>query len=164
MPALFSFALCEYADWRERLPRRDRRKIVWTVAPNLILVEEEYGVDVAFSSTVPKALRNLQVGISFNSKYDTLTRIATFCSEKITDFEKMLSDLSLKCRVIDKFQDQNKQLIREIEKLKDGPHQFEQHNRLRNLGIQDVPQKDIENLYDILGGISKSIQCPICVA
>lgn len=124
--------------------------------------EAETDVDAPSLSAIYKTLQRIQADIkSINNKYDALMESVNFCSDKVSDFEKALSDLSTKCQTISKIENENANLKVEIAELRNQVQDMEQHSKLNNLEIQGVPQKDNENLFEILQKIGSTIQCNI---
>ncbi|KAI4467359.1 l1 transposable element-related [Holotrichia oblita] len=96
-----------------------------------------------------------------NSKYDTLMTSVAFCSDKISDFEKSLTLLENKCKVIDTLRTDNDKLKNQVMGLQKQLDDNSQYSRLYNIEIQGVPRKEGENIYKILESIGKEIQCPL---
>lgn len=79
-------------------------------------------------------------------KQDELMDSVTFCSEKITDFEKSIAQISINTKAINELNLANETLKKEVSLLTDKLNDAEQFSRLKNLEIQGVPEKKEENL------------------
>lgn len=98
---------------------------------------------------------------TFNTKYDTLLESVNFCSNQITTFEKMLSELSKRMTIIEKLSKENADLKVTVGQLTTRIENIEQQARLNNIEIQGVPEKSNENILHILDHIGQHIQCTI---
>lgn len=96
-----------------------------------------------------------------NSKYDTLVTSVTFCSDKISDFEKSLTLLENKCKAIDALRADNDKLKNQVMDMQKQLDDNAQYSRLYNIEVQGVPRKEGENVYKILESIGREIQCPL---
>ncbi|KAK9744161.1 hypothetical protein QE152_g7972 [Popillia japonica] len=121
-------------------------------------LEDDSEIDVGAPNltAIYRVLQNIQGDIkSINSKYSTLMESVNFCSDKVSEFEKVLSELSKKCQSMGKIEKENASLKQEIGELRNQIQDLEQHK------IQGVPQRDNENIFDILHKIGDAIQCDI---
>lgn len=98
---------------------------------------------------------------SLNAKYNDILASITFCSDKISDFEKSLSVLENKCKAIDDIKLENQQLKDTVTDLQRRVDEQAQYSRLNNIEIQGVPFKEGENVYKILEAIGMVLHCPM---
>ncbi|CAG9825656.1 unnamed protein product [Phaedon cochleariae] len=98
---------------------------------------------------------------AFNSKYDTILESVNFCSNQITTFERLLSELNKRMTTIEKLSKENADLKVMVGQLTTRIDNIEQQARLNNIEIQGVPEKSNENIIQILEHIGQHIQCTI---
>lgn len=78
-----------------------------------------------------------------------------FCSNKIDDFEKKLNVYSEKIKLIEPIKEKCDAMQIKVE-------DYEQRSRLNNIEIVGIPEKQNENLLQMVTvQLSKTIQCPI---
>lgn len=97
------------------------------------------------------------------SKYDELVKSVNFCSDRISDFELKMVELTNKTKLIDKLHADNCQLRDSVAELSLRVSDAEQHTRRNNIEIQGIPEKDIENVLSILRKIGDHIGAPVTV-
>lgn len=94
-------------------------------------------------------------------KHEELMRSVSFCSDKITDFEKKLENLNDRFKKVDKLMQENDTLKREVNDLNKKISDMEQHSRRNNLEIQNFPETKGENMIDVIAKIGELISCPV---
>lgn len=95
------------------------------------------------------------------SKNGELLDSVDFCSGRISDFERVLKELNEKIKVIDKLTAENASLRDRVADLSSRVDDLEQYSRRNNLEIQGVPQRDNENLLDVLDAVAAHVGCDI---
>lgn len=90
---------------------------------------------------------------SLNQKQDDLLKSVSFCSDKISDFEKSLGEIGGLIRSIEVLKSENENLKKEVTQLKTKINDLEQHSKRRNIEIQGVPEAKNENVEHIVNKI-----------
>ncbi|CAG9819880.1 unnamed protein product [Phaedon cochleariae] len=85
---------------------------------------------------------------------DELVKSVSFCSDKISDFEKSLDDVKVLMRKFEELKRDNNNMKKEISNLNSRVNELEQHSRSKNIVIQGVPENNNENLISIVEQIS----------
>lgn len=125
-------------------------------------ISVDHDEDTFTSATAMGILRNIQSEItSLNKKYDEVLTSVNFCSDQISYFEDTMKKFNDKLSQLQKITEENVELKKTVQSLSDRVEVLEQNTRANNLEIQGVPEKNNENLYDILGKIGDHIQCTI---
>lgn len=106
-------------------------------------------------SAIQSDLKNL------SSKYDEIIKSISFYGDKITDFECTLNSFGTKIKQVDSLVIENTKLRAELVNAVDRLDHLEQYSRYNNLIISGVPEREGENLPDIVSSISSCIKSPI---
>ena len=94
-----------------------------------------------------------------DAKHAELLESVRFCSDKISDFEAKLVSMEGKMKEIKR--ECENESKREIAILHDKINQMEQHSRLCNVEIQNVPEKTNENVRSIVNKIGECVNCTL---
>lgn len=98
---------------------------------------------------------------SLKNGIEVLRESVEFCSNKISDFERKLAKLDDYFRATEQIKIENNKLKSEIEQLHMKINSIEKYNRLNNIEIHDIPEKNNENLVAIVKKIGEFIRCPV---
>ncbi|XP_044757467.1 uncharacterized protein LOC123315704 [Coccinella septempunctata] len=112
--------------------------------------------DVDHSSTPP----NTDL-LSLRDEIRDMKRSVDFCSDKISDFEGVVSRFNNLLKLTQELKAENADLKLEISSLNHRLNSMEQHTKSNNIEIQDVPEKTGENLFQIIDKIGNFIGQPI---
>ncbi|XP_044755043.1 uncharacterized protein LOC123313997 [Coccinella septempunctata] len=94
----------------------------------------------------------------------SLREAVNFCSDKVTDFEKKLSGFSEMVSRIKKLEKDNESLRKEVSFLNSKLRVMEQQSRFSNIEVQNVPEKNKENLRNIMVKLVSHINADFNVA
>nr|CAH7741343.1 unnamed protein product [Callosobruchus chinensis] len=81
---------------------------------------------------------------------NSLINSVTFCSEKVSDFESKLIKIDEYIKKTEKLQAENTSLKKELSQLKLKVNDLDQISRLNNIELQGIPEKQNENLGEVL--------------
>ncbi|KAJ8937221.1 hypothetical protein NQ318_005925 [Aromia moschata] len=98
---------------------------------------------------------------SLRKAQDKLVDSVTFCSDKVTDFEASLKQISDNMKIIENLKQSNENLKQQVCKLTSKVNELEQYSRLNNIEIQGVPVKNNENVLNIVENITKFLNVKI---
>lgn len=98
---------------------------------------------------------------SLKTEINALRESVDFCSNKISDFEEKLQKINEYFKFTDQLKMENITMKTEINALNTRIHSMEQHIRSNNIEIHDVPEKEGENLINIVKSIANFINYPI---
>lgn len=101
---------------------------------------------------------------AMSARYDELLKSVTFCSDKVSDFERGLNKLNEKTKIVDRLVSENNELKKEVSSLTARLDDADQYSRLNNLEICGVPEQSNENILSIVTSISEHIGCPIALS
>lgn len=139
-----------------RASGRDRRLSQNFAPPMLRPVTPQGNVD-ASTDRLLSELREMKDEIR------SLKDSVSFCSSKITDFQEEMSQFKGLFKRIEKLETENNQFNAKIENFSLRLNDLEQAARSRNLEIHGIPEKETENLPDIIAKIGTSIGHAITV-
>lgn len=86
-----------------------------------------------------------------------LRNTVTFCSDKITDFERRISKLHEVVKLANQVKMENDILKKEVTGLQSRLDNVEQNLRLNNVEITDIPEKKNENLIEIVRKVGEFV-------
>lgn len=122
-------------------------------------VEVGNGTPETESSLPVNILMDIQSNIkSLNTKYESFMDSVNFCSDKISDFEVIVNKLSDKIATIEKLTKENNDLKITVKNLTSRLDIVEQQLRVNNVEIQGVPEKNNENIIDLVKFIGEKIE------
>lgn len=98
----------------------------------------------AFMQQVTRELRDIK-----KQQVELLASV-NFCSNKVTDFEAMMSEFKASQKTVEMLKKQNETLVCQVATLNKKVHDFEQHSRLKNVEIQGVPEKAGEDIFCVV--------------
>ncbi|CAG9824533.1 unnamed protein product [Phaedon cochleariae] len=86
---------------------------------------------------------------------EELINSVSFCSAKISDFEKSLVEIRSTMKELEKMKEENNVLKKQVSDLNLKVNDIEQTSRLNNTEIQGIPENRNENLKTVVGEISR---------
>ncbi|CAG9815513.1 unnamed protein product [Phaedon cochleariae] len=87
---------------------------------------------------------------AFRLKQDELVDSVSFCSNKITDFEKTLGDVKGLVEKFDAMKEENEDLKKQVISLDSRMNMLEQYSRMNNVEIQGATERKDENLISVV--------------
>ncbi|XP_044745036.1 uncharacterized protein LOC123306904 [Coccinella septempunctata] len=90
-----------------------------------------------------------------------LRNSVTFCSGKITDFEQRISKLHEVVKLANQVKMENDLLKKEVTNLQTRLDSVEQNLRLNNVEITDIPEKNNENLIEIVRRVGEFMEVEV---
>lgn len=117
------------------------------------------GVDLAAAIVAIRAdLRGIRM------QQSELMTSVNFCSNKITDFEAQLLEMKKNTSKIDVIMAENRKLRTELDQMNMRLNGLEQMSRINNLEIVGIPERENENLLQIVEKISQVVDSKLDVA
>ena len=117
---------------------------------------------IAYPADMVSAVKDMQEQLKrVLDQQKALMESANFCCAKITDFEQKLTKFEEYMKKTDKLVAENKKLTSNVQSLTDRLNDLEQMSRSHNLEIQGVPEKNSENLLQVLEKIGNYINYEI---
>nr|XP_022905211.1 uncharacterized protein LOC111417224 [Onthophagus taurus] len=98
---------------------------------------------------------------SMNSRYEEMVESMQFCSQRVSDFEVSMKRLDDRLKIINKLNDENLHLKKQVTELSGRVADLEQYSRRSNLEVQGVPEKDGEDLVAVVGSLSEFLGVPV---
>lgn len=118
----------------------------------------DIGVDCGESAGIEKLTKMIA---ALSRDVNELRTSVEFCSGKITDFERKLSKLDDTIKLTNQLKVENDSMKKEISNLNQRLNYLEQHSRENNVEIMDVPEKNNENLIEIMTNIGSFMKYEI---
>ncbi|CAG9825676.1 unnamed protein product [Phaedon cochleariae] len=136
---------------------RSRTSVGASLSTELLAVNDALPGDSA-SNALGKIRAELR---QIREQQALLLESVNFCSNKISDFENEIHKLNDYIRKTDQLFTENKKLKSDLDGLQSKMNDLEQVSRSNNIEIQGVPERNNEDLYNILEKIGTYIDCKI---
>lgn len=88
-----------------------------------------------------------------------LIKSVQFCSDKIDDFQKEMADIRASMNNIAIVESEVQCLKTENSRIKEELDNLQQYSRRSNLEIRGIPQKQNENVYEIIKSVASKLEC-----
>lgn len=115
--------------------------------------------------TLFNMLTNIQGNLkTLQDDFRKIEESTNFCSNKVTDFELILSGLQENFKCTQALKQENQDLKAELNAQSIRISELEQRSRLDNLEIQGIPEQKDEDMYSTLDTVFKSLDCGVDIS
>lgn len=148
---------------RSLLASQSAKELTLTLSPNASASSEGNGPTLSDINSKLLDLCNSIDGLvtsnQFQSdKLDNVLKLLNVQEEKVKAHEKKLGEQDIQLK---KLQQENQQLTREVNDLKDSVCKLDQYSRNRNIEIQGIQERENENVTQIVKDVAKLLKLPL---
>ncbi|CAH1999495.1 unnamed protein product [Acanthoscelides obtectus] len=129
-----------------------------TLTPMLFQAGNGMGTAVSTDDWMVSAMQDIKWELrQIREQQNSLVSSVSFCSDKVSDFEAKLLNIDEYIRKTEKLMQENLDLKTEVTDLKKRLNDLDQASRSNNTEIQGIPEKEKENLIEVVKNIGNYI-------